>query len=255
MDAVCMPRRSRVGGYHGVLNTPGQHQRLQEYIGTIIDLTSVSATSVDIQQHSGDTEDNPFWLLSGFSLKAVIDPDFFDCPEETGLMDVPLLPAPNVHTRTFPWSSDLGSLLTHQDFSFFCSVKGIKSLNLELTWRPYSSEQAIPTLEELVGVSNFYHFLTNACSDAGEDKHLLADLLDMSHPLTHPISIEERTIEGYKVIAGGLSEVFDCFFLFPNPTVLVSGRLLQGRHQSLPAELSDHSASVVSSSSLLISGW
>ena len=89
---------------------------LHEYIGSIIDLTSVSnviATSVsvssptdnivtsltsahyvcatptpnDIRQHSGDTEDNPFWLLSGDFPKEVIDPDPFDWPEETGLMD------------------------------------------------------------------------------------------------------------------------------------------------------------------------
>lgn len=26
-DAVYMPRKSRVGGFHGVLNAPGQHQR------------------------------------------------------------------------------------------------------------------------------------------------------------------------------------------------------------------------------------
>lgn len=27
IDAVCMPRESRVRGFHGVLNAPGQHQR------------------------------------------------------------------------------------------------------------------------------------------------------------------------------------------------------------------------------------
>ena len=42
----------------------------------------------DIRQHSGDTEDNPFfWLLSCDLPEEVIDPDLFDWPEETGLMD------------------------------------------------------------------------------------------------------------------------------------------------------------------------
>ena len=27
IDAVCMPRESRVGGFHGALNVLGQHQR------------------------------------------------------------------------------------------------------------------------------------------------------------------------------------------------------------------------------------
>ena len=40
----------------------------------------------DIRQHSDDTEDNQFYLLSGDYLK-VIDSDRFDCLEETGLMD------------------------------------------------------------------------------------------------------------------------------------------------------------------------
>lgn len=121
-------------------------------------------------------------------------------------MDVPRLPAPNVHTRTVTRSNDFGSFITHQNFSFFCVVKGIKSLNLELTWRPYSSEQAIPTLEELVGVSDFYHFLTNSCFDAEEDKSLLTEPLNMPLPLTRPISIEEENQRGMKVILCAAAE-------------------------------------------------
>ncbi|KAH9049510.1 hypothetical protein EDB84DRAFT_1042138 [Lactarius hengduanensis] len=114
MDMVCVPREPRVGGFDGVLKAPGQRHRLHEYIGSIIDLTPVpKATSAsvssptdnivasfssahyvpttptpnDIWQHSGDTEDNPFWFLSGDFPKEVIDPDLFNWPEEIGLMD------------------------------------------------------------------------------------------------------------------------------------------------------------------------
>ena len=59
-----------------------------------------------------------------------------------------------------------------------------------------------------------------------------------------------------RVIVGGLSEVFDYFFLLQNPTLLVSACLLQGRHQLRPAELSGRgSVCVVSPSSLQLSGW
>ncbi|KAH9043682.1 hypothetical protein EDB85DRAFT_2138387 [Lactarius pseudohatsudake] len=238
MDMVCVPREPRVGGFDGVLKAPGQRHRLHEYIGSIIDLapvpkaTSASVSSPtdnivasfssahhvpttpppnDIRQHPGDTEDNPFWFLSGDFPKEVIDPDLFNWPEEIGLMDVPLLPSPNVHTRNVTWPSDLGSL-THETFSSFCAVKGIKSLNLELTWRqagvpPYSSEQPIPTLEGLVGVSDLYSFLANACSDVEEDKRLLADLLDMSHPPTRPFSIEDENQRGIEVIISATAEL------------------------------------------------
>lgn len=348
MDMVCVPREPRVGGFDGVLKAPGQRHRLHEYIGSIIDLTPVpKATSAsvssptdnivascpsthhvpttptpnDIRQHSGDTEDNPFLFLSGDFPKEVIDPDLFDWPEEIGLMDVPLLPSPNVHTRNVTLPSDLGSL-THETFSSFCAVKGIKSLNLELTWRPYSSEQPIPTLEGLVGVSDLYNFLANACSDVEGDKMLLADLLDMSHPPTRPISIEDEnqrgievvisataeldsstigpaSIDGFdsnvlltraercqsrslhkphlerdrgyagqwevssfdpqlhiskKVIAGGLSEVFDYFLLLQNPTLLVSVCLLQGRHQLRPEPSGHGPVYTLSPNSLRFSG-
>lgn len=121
-------------------------------------------------------------------------------------MDVPLLPAPNVHTRNVAWSSDLGSLLTHGSFSLFCVVKGTKSLNLELTWRPYSSGQAIPTLEELVRVSDFDQFLASAYSDTEEDKNSLTDLLNTSHRLTRPISIENENQKGIEALISATAE-------------------------------------------------
>lgn len=48
---------------------------------------------------------------------------------------VPQLPAPNVHTRDTVWPNDMKSLITNKVFSTFNAVKGIKSLNFELSWR------------------------------------------------------------------------------------------------------------------------
>ena len=42
------------------------------------------------------------------------------------------------------------------------------------------------------------------------------------------------------VTVGGLSEVFNCLFLFQNPTILVSACILQGRDQLHPAKLGAH---------------
>jgi hypothetical protein len=65
----------------------------------------------------------------------------------------------------------------------------LRSINLD---RPYSSEQATPTLEELVGVSELRYFLTNLYGDLEESKAQLAELFNQLDPLAHPISIEEE---------------------------------------------------------------
>jgi hypothetical protein len=48
---------------------------------------------------------------------------------------VPQLPAPNVHGHNIHWLKDMKSLVIYMGSSAFNMVKGIKSLNLELTWR------------------------------------------------------------------------------------------------------------------------
>lgn len=111
----------------------------------------------------------------------------------------------------------MSSLVTDKAFSSFYVVKGVKSLNIELTWRqvsttcieltstrvnlsrPYNSEQEIPTLEELVGVSE-PQFLAITCIDREETRAELGGLLKSLDPLVHAISIEEedqRKIQAY----------------------------------------------------------
>jgi hypothetical protein len=59
--------------------------------------------------------------------------------------------------------------------------------------RPYDSEQAIPTVEELVGVPELHNFLANISVDGVEAKSQLAELLKWLDPLTQPVSIEEES--------------------------------------------------------------
>jgi len=101
-------------------------------------------------------------LILGFP-DETIDAILFDQPldTESGFMDVPQLLAPNSHTRNTVWPIDMSSLITFNGFSAFYTVKGVKSLNLELTWRPFNSEQAMPTLEELAGISELNYFGEN----------------------------------------------------------------------------------------------
>ena len=62
--------------------------------------------------------------------------------------------------------------------------------------RPYNSEQEIPTLEELVGVSEL-HILPISCVDGEDARAELGALLKSLDPLTHAISIEE---EGQRIL-------------------------------------------------------
>jgi hypothetical protein len=65
--------------------------------------------------------------------------------------------------------------------------------------RPYNSEQEIPTLEELVGVSEL-NCLAISCVQGDEASTELGGLLKSLDPLTHAIAIEEeneRMIRAY----------------------------------------------------------
>jgi hypothetical protein len=77
--------------------------------------------------------------------------------------------------------------------------------------RPYNSEQAIPTLGELVGVSDV-HTLTISCVDGEEARAELGALLKSLDPLTHAISIEEeeqRKLQTYLKSPANLHFVID----------------------------------------------
>lgn len=77
--------------------------------------------------------------------------------------------------------------------------------------RPYNSEQEIPTLEELIGVSEF-HTLTISCVDGEEARAELSALLKSLDPLAHPVSVEEedqRKLQGYLKSPANLHFVID----------------------------------------------
>ena len=76
--------------------------------------------------------------------------------------------------------------------------------------RPYNSEQEMPTLEELVGVSE--HTLAISSADGEEARAGLSALLKSLDPLTHPVSIEEedqRKLQVYLKYTANLHFVID----------------------------------------------
>ncbi|KZT30993.1 hypothetical protein NEOLEDRAFT_1238155 [Neolentinus lepideus HHB14362 ss-1] len=87
--------------------------------------------------------------------------------KECHLIDVPRLPSPTVHEPHDFMPTNLRLLLGPQApeksnaaegkgdmvTAFLKKVKGIKSLNLELSWRPFNFGPSIPTHEELAGVA------------------------------------------------------------------------------------------------------
>ncbi|KAI0249531.1 hypothetical protein BJV78DRAFT_1226853 [Lactifluus subvellereus] len=208
MDMVHMPRQSGVRGSQGTLRVPGQGKLLHEYIDTIVDMTRypkitttptlppddfalahhVGAISTlnSVWQCSDDTEDTFFEHLTPDFPYGTIDSVLIEKSMDLGddSMDVPPLPAPNVHSHCTVWPRNMSSLVTHKSFSAFYTVKGIKS--------PYSSEQTAPALEELVGVSELHYFRSNIYGDLEESKAQLAELFNQLDPLTHPISIGEE---------------------------------------------------------------
>jgi hypothetical protein len=119
------------------------------------------------------------------------------------------------------------SLVTYTGSSAFNTVKGIKSLNLELTWRqvnlsrgrrvdlnltgflsrPYGSEHAVPTVEELVGDSELPFSLANI-SVGGEVKNQLAELLKWLDSLTQPVFIEEESQRRLQVFLKSLTDIY-----------------------------------------------
>ena len=77
--------------------------------------------------------------------------------------------------------------------------------------RPYNSEQEIPTLEELVEVSE-PQFLAITCTDGEESRAELGGLLKSLDPLVHAISIEEedqRKLQAYLKSPPNLNFVTD----------------------------------------------
>jgi hypothetical protein len=80
----------------------------------------------------------------------------------------------------------------------------LSSINLD---RPYSTEQATLTLEELVGASELHYLFTNFYGDLGESNAQLAEFFNQLDPLTHPISIEEENQRMLGVISSTLPKL------------------------------------------------
>ncbi|KAH9969140.1 hypothetical protein BC827DRAFT_1168085 [Russula dissimulans] len=219
MDTFHIPRQLRAGKSHGGVRVPGQGRLLYEYIGDVVDRTrdtntitklppaSDAATSPtlvhcvgafprskNICPSSDDVEDGILGRLTRHFASEAIDSVLFDQPNDIKhcLLDVPQLPPPNVHTRTVLWPNNTSSLINHEDYAAFYVAKAVKSLTLELTWRPYNSEKAIPTREELLGVSDFNYFPANSYADGEEGMTQLAGLMEQLKPLTRPISAEDE---------------------------------------------------------------
>ncbi|KAF8499225.1 hypothetical protein F5888DRAFT_1688664 [Russula emetica] len=127
------------------------------------------------------------------------------------------------------------SLVTYMGSSAFNMVKGIKSLNLELTWRPYGSEQAVPTVEELVGDSELSFSLANI-SVGGEAKSQLAELLKWLGSLTQPVSIEEETQRKLQVFLKSLTDI-DSVTVDPSPSDCELSNVLPTREERLRSML------------------
>ncbi|KZV61602.1 hypothetical protein PENSPDRAFT_693270 [Peniophora sp. CONT] len=73
--------------------------------------------------------------------------------KESEMMEVPLLPEPNEHATTGVVPTSLADLPgrpgSRGAFGVLRPVQGVKSLNMELSWRPFDHQEKLPTHDEL----------------------------------------------------------------------------------------------------------
>lgn len=97
--------------------------------------------------------------------------------------------------------------------------------------RPYDSEQAIPTVEELVGVSKVHH------SVVGEEaKNQLAELLKWLNCVAQPISVEEES-RGESWVPLEFIPNFDFVIVVPDPPDCEVSNVLPTRAERLRSRL------------------
>ena len=97
--------------------------------------------------------------------------------------------------------------------------------------RPYDSEQVIPTVEELVGVSELNIFV-----DGEEAGSRLAELFNWLGFLTDPISIEEESRGKLQASLKSLTD-FDFVTMVPNPQDCELSNVLPTRAERLRSRL------------------
>lgn len=101
--------------------------------------------------------------------------------------------------------------------------------------RPYGSEQAVPTAEELVGDSELPFSLANI-SVGGEAKNQLAELLKWLDSLTQPVSIEEESQRKLQVFLKSLTTI-DFVTVDPSPSDCEPSNVLPTREERLRSRL------------------
>ena len=101
--------------------------------------------------------------------------------------------------------------------------------------RPYGSEQAVPTVEELVGDSELPFSLANI-SFAGEAESQLAELLKWLDSFIQPVSIEEGSQRRLQVFLKSLTDI-DFDTVDPSPFDCELSNVLPTREERLRSRL------------------
>ena len=101
--------------------------------------------------------------------------------------------------------------------------------------RPYGSEQAVPTVDELVGDSELSFSLANI-SVGGEAKSQLAELLKWLDSLTQPVSIEEEIQRKPQVVLKSLTDI-NFITVDPSPSDCQLSNALPTREERLRSRM------------------
>ncbi|KAI0031251.1 hypothetical protein K488DRAFT_86994 [Vararia minispora EC-137] len=93
----------------------------------------------------------------------------------TEMMEVPLLSEPSVHVRYGVAPESLQSLVR-----ILRPVRGIKPLNIELSWRPFDFQDKMPTHDDIARTNGLHELISSADPDA-IDQRVLRDVLQQAN--------------------------------------------------------------------------
>lgn len=102
--------------------------------------------------------------------------------------------------------------------------------------RPYGSEQAVPTVEELVGDSELPFSLVNISAGGDEAKSQLDELLEWLDSLTQPVSIEEESQRKLQVFLKSLTDI-NFVAVDPSPSDCELSNVLPTREERIRSRL------------------
>ncbi|KII93076.1 hypothetical protein PLICRDRAFT_694319 [Plicaturopsis crispa FD-325 SS-3] len=248
LDEVEIPRARKPGGSREKPKKLGQGESLASFLSPLVSTTrpkivtspksqpSSPRTTISLSVLGQPPSDAPDVVMASDDLGTILE-NVYDTMkgQDAGdwvmnerledkdglLMDVPILPPPNVHPPIAMFHpSAVRDLLaapknkdgpvasaTVENKGPLRKTKGVQPLNIELSWVPFKYEVRAPTTEELVKVASIDD---DAAPSAGEDEQVktLLDALDLDDSSTKTASQDPPSVTAFSILPLNLPSNF-----------------------------------------------